>query len=79
MFLTGVSFPPDWPVYSETLIKLSVYGENNGHQQTVSKEATLSTLMRSELHTALVSVPFTFACADLSLVHGFVVVPSLCG
>uniref|UniRef100_A0A8C0XSN2 Inositol polyphosphate-4-phosphatase type II B n=1 Tax=Cyprinus carpio carpio TaxID=630221 RepID=A0A8C0XSN2_CYPCA len=48
MFLTGVSFPPDWPVYSETLIKLSVYGENNGHQQTVSKEATLSTLMRSD-------------------------------
>uniref|UniRef100_A0A8C1IVI4 Inositol polyphosphate-4-phosphatase type II B n=1 Tax=Cyprinus carpio TaxID=7962 RepID=A0A8C1IVI4_CYPCA len=39
MFLTGVSFPPDWPVYSETLIKLSVYGENNGHQQTVSKES----------------------------------------
>uniref|UniRef100_A0A8C1WKQ8 Inositol polyphosphate-4-phosphatase type II B n=1 Tax=Cyprinus carpio TaxID=7962 RepID=A0A8C1WKQ8_CYPCA len=72
MFLTGVSFPPDWPVYSETLIKLSVYGENNGHQQTVSKEAILSTLMRSELHTALVSVPFT--TADDSATVGTVVV-----
>uniref|UniRef100_A0A8C1RCH2 Inositol polyphosphate-4-phosphatase type II B n=1 Tax=Cyprinus carpio TaxID=7962 RepID=A0A8C1RCH2_CYPCA len=39
MFLTGVSFPPDWPVYSETLIKLSVYGVNDGYQQTVSKES----------------------------------------
>uniref|UniRef100_A0A8C1IUY8 Inositol polyphosphate-4-phosphatase type II B n=1 Tax=Cyprinus carpio TaxID=7962 RepID=A0A8C1IUY8_CYPCA len=36
MFLTGVSFPPDWPVYSETLIKLSVYGENNGHHWLTS-------------------------------------------
>lgn len=44
VFLTGVSFPPDWPVYSETLIKLSVYGVNDGHQQPVSKEAILFTL-----------------------------------
>ncbi|XP_059410713.1 type II inositol 3,4-bisphosphate 4-phosphatase-like isoform X1 [Carassius carassius] len=34
VFLTGVSFPPDCPVYSETLIKLSVYGVSDGHQQT---------------------------------------------
>uniref|UniRef100_A0A672RQE7 Inositol polyphosphate-4-phosphatase type II B n=1 Tax=Sinocyclocheilus grahami TaxID=75366 RepID=A0A672RQE7_SINGR len=39
MFLAGVSFPSDWPVYSETLIKLSVYGVNDGYQQTVSKES----------------------------------------
>uniref|UniRef100_A0A671QTH2 Type II inositol 3,4-bisphosphate 4-phosphatase-like n=1 Tax=Sinocyclocheilus anshuiensis TaxID=1608454 RepID=A0A671QTH2_9TELE len=36
MFLTGVSFPPDWPVYSETLIKLSVYGVNDGYHWVMS-------------------------------------------
>ncbi|XDV15721.1 hypothetical protein PO909_015739, partial [Leuciscus waleckii] len=36
VFLTGGSFPPDCPVCSETLIKLSVYGVNDGHQQTRS-------------------------------------------
>ncbi|KAL1281781.1 hypothetical protein QQF64_000584 [Cirrhinus molitorella] len=63
MFLSGVSFPPDWPIYNETLIKLSVYGVNDGHQQTVSKAAILS---KSDLEAALVSVPCSFAGADLS-------------
>lgn len=42
VFLTGGSFPPDCPVCSETLIKLSVYGVNDGHQQTVSEEVSLN-------------------------------------
>uniref|UniRef100_A0A8C1Q8T4 Inositol polyphosphate-4-phosphatase type II B n=1 Tax=Cyprinus carpio TaxID=7962 RepID=A0A8C1Q8T4_CYPCA len=70
MFLTGVSFPPDWPVYSETLIKLSVYGENNGHQQT-----TLSFMFKQDVDLCVcVVVSMCFRTADDSATVGTVVV-----
>uniref|UniRef100_A0A3B4D9C3 Inositol polyphosphate-4-phosphatase type II B n=1 Tax=Pygocentrus nattereri TaxID=42514 RepID=A0A3B4D9C3_PYGNA len=36
LFLTGVSLSPDWPVYEESLIKLSVYDVKDKSHQTVS-------------------------------------------
>ncbi|GAA6098456.1 type II inositol 3,4-bisphosphate 4-phosphatase isoform X1 [Tachysurus ichikawai] len=36
LFLTGVSLSPDWPVYEDSLIKLSVYDVKDKHHQMVS-------------------------------------------
>lgn len=36
VFLTGVSLSPDWPVYEDSLIKLSVYDVKDKHHQMVS-------------------------------------------
>uniref|UniRef100_A0A8B9H202 Inositol polyphosphate-4-phosphatase type II B n=1 Tax=Astyanax mexicanus TaxID=7994 RepID=A0A8B9H202_ASTMX len=42
LFLTGVSLSPDWPVYEESLIKLSVYDVKDKSHQTVSTMLLLS-------------------------------------
>lgn len=35
LFLTGVTFPPDYPIYEETKIKLTVYDVKDKSQDTV--------------------------------------------
>lgn len=47
LFLTGVSLSPDWPVYEDSLIKLSVYDVKDKHHQMVSSSrvALYSVLM----------------------------------
>ncbi|KAK3553593.1 hypothetical protein QTP70_005766 [Hemibagrus guttatus] len=35
LFLTGVSLSPDWPVYEDSLIKLSVYDVKDKHHQMI--------------------------------------------
>lgn len=36
LFLTGVTFPPEYPASPETLVKLSVYDSKDKSQQSVS-------------------------------------------
>lgn len=36
LFLTGVTFPPEYPIYEETKIKLTVYDVKDKSQDTVS-------------------------------------------
>uniref|UniRef100_A0A8C1IUX7 Inositol polyphosphate-4-phosphatase type II B n=1 Tax=Cyprinus carpio TaxID=7962 RepID=A0A8C1IUX7_CYPCA len=74
MFLTGVSFPPDWPVYSETLIKLSVYGENNGHQQTSNFLGSSSFSVTDLLKSKDQQLSLSLRTADDSATVGTVVV-----
>uniref|UniRef100_A0A8C3TMB5 phosphatidylinositol-3,4-bisphosphate 4-phosphatase n=1 Tax=Catharus ustulatus TaxID=91951 RepID=A0A8C3TMB5_CATUS len=45
LFLTGVTFPPEYPIYEETKIKLTVYDVKDKSQDTVS--ALLHSLHRS--------------------------------
>uniref|UniRef100_A0A8C5JNB9 phosphatidylinositol-3,4-bisphosphate 4-phosphatase n=1 Tax=Junco hyemalis TaxID=40217 RepID=A0A8C5JNB9_JUNHY len=37
LFLTGVTFPPEYPIYEETKIKLTVYDVKDKSQDTVSR------------------------------------------
>lgn len=42
LFLTGVTFPPDYPIYEETKIKLTVYDVKDKSQDTVGSLVLLS-------------------------------------
>ncbi|XP_042618529.1 type II inositol 3,4-bisphosphate 4-phosphatase isoform X3 [Cyprinus carpio] len=74
MFLTGVSFPPDWPVYSETLIKLSVYGVNDGYQQTSNFLGSSSFSVADFLQSKDQQLSLSLRTADDSATVGTVVV-----
>ncbi|XP_016301858.1 type II inositol 3,4-bisphosphate 4-phosphatase-like isoform X3 [Sinocyclocheilus anshuiensis] len=74
VFLTGVSFPPDWPVYSETLIKLSVYGVNDGHQQTSNFLGSSSFSVADLLQSKDQQLSLSLRTADDSATVGTVVV-----
>ncbi|XP_050963079.1 type II inositol 3,4-bisphosphate 4-phosphatase isoform X1 [Labeo rohita] len=74
VFLTGVSFPPDWPVYSETLIKLSVYGANDGHQQTTNFLGSSSFSVADLLQSKDQQLSLSLRTADDSATVGTVVV-----
>uniref|UniRef100_A0A671QTN1 Type II inositol 3,4-bisphosphate 4-phosphatase-like n=1 Tax=Sinocyclocheilus anshuiensis TaxID=1608454 RepID=A0A671QTN1_9TELE len=74
MFLTGVSFPPDWPVYSETLIKLSVYGVNDGYQQTSNFLGSSSFSVADFLQSKDQQLCLSLRTADDSATVGTVVV-----
>ncbi|XP_016145408.1 type II inositol 3,4-bisphosphate 4-phosphatase [Sinocyclocheilus grahami] len=74
VFLTGVSFPPDWPVYSETLIKLSVYGVNDGQQQTSNFLGSSSFSVADLLQSKDQQLSLSLRTADDSATVGTVVV-----
>ncbi|XP_051765693.1 type II inositol 3,4-bisphosphate 4-phosphatase isoform X1 [Ctenopharyngodon idella] len=77
VFLTGGSFPPDWPVYSETLIKLSVYGVNDGHQQTSNFLGSSSFSVADLLQSKDQQLSLSLRTADDSATVGTVVVSRL--
>ncbi|XP_059408868.1 type II inositol 3,4-bisphosphate 4-phosphatase-like isoform X1 [Carassius carassius] len=74
MFPTGVSFPPDWPVYSETHIKLSVYGVNDGFQQTSNFLGSSSFSVADFLQSKDQQLSLSLRTADDSATVGTVVV-----
>ncbi|KAK2909301.1 hypothetical protein Q8A67_005138 [Cirrhinus molitorella] len=77
MFLSGVSFPPDWPIYNETLIKLSVYGVNDGHQQTTNFLGSSSFSVVDFLQSKDQQLSLNLRTADDSATVGTVVVSRL--
>ncbi|KAK9981522.1 hypothetical protein ABG768_001051, partial [Culter alburnus] len=77
VFLTGRSFPPDWPVYSETLIKLSVYGVNDGHQQMSNFLGSSSFSVADLLQSKDQQLSLSLRTADDSATVGTVVVSRL--
>ncbi|XP_067260990.1 type II inositol 3,4-bisphosphate 4-phosphatase isoform X1 [Chanodichthys erythropterus] len=77
VFLTGGSFPPDWPVYSETLIKLSVYGVNDGHQQMSNFLGSSSFSVADLLQSKDQQLSLSLRTADDSATVGTVVVSRL--
>lgn len=59
LFLTGVTFPPEYPIYEETKIKLTVYDVKDKSQDTVSS------LLHS-LHRSYWGISFLL-CSSLAL------------
>ncbi|ETE68641.1 Type II inositol-3,4-bisphosphate 4-phosphatase, partial [Ophiophagus hannah] len=61
LFLTGVTFPPDYPIYEETKIKLTVYDVKDKSQDTVG--ILLLLLLRSFNRFSLLFSFLYFLCA----------------
>ncbi|XP_067296938.1 type II inositol 3,4-bisphosphate 4-phosphatase isoform X2 [Pseudorasbora parva] len=73
-FLAGVSFPSDLPVYNGTLIKLSVYAVNDGHQQTSNVLGSSSFSVADLLQSKDQQLSLSLRTADDSATVGTVVV-----
>lgn len=63
LFLTGVTFPPDYPIYEETKIKLTVYDVKDKSQDTVG--ILLLLLLRSFNWFSLLFHSFISWCSML--------------
>ncbi|XP_051983554.1 type II inositol 3,4-bisphosphate 4-phosphatase isoform X2 [Xyrauchen texanus] len=74
LFFSGASFPPDWLVYSETLIKLNVYDVKDGCQQTSSLFGSTSFSLANLLQSKDQQLSLNLKTTDDSSTVGTVVV-----
>uniref|UniRef100_A0A8B9H1Z0 Inositol polyphosphate-4-phosphatase type II B n=1 Tax=Astyanax mexicanus TaxID=7994 RepID=A0A8B9H1Z0_ASTMX len=74
LFLTGVSLSPDWPVYEESLIKLSVYDVKDKSHQTSSFLGSASFSVADLLKSKDQQLSLSLRTADDSAAVGTVVV-----
>ncbi|KAF7710111.1 type II inositol 3,4-bisphosphate 4-phosphatase isoform X3 [Silurus meridionalis] len=77
LFLTGVSLSPDWPVYEDSLIKLSVYDVKDKHHQMSSFLGSASFSVADLLQSKDQQLSLSLRTADDSAAVGTVVVSRL--
>ncbi|XP_062852304.1 type II inositol 3,4-bisphosphate 4-phosphatase isoform X2 [Trichomycterus rosablanca] len=77
LFLTGVSLSPDWPIYEDSLIKLSVYDVKDKHHQTSSFLGSASFSVADLLKSKDQQLSLNLRTADDSTAAGTVVVSRL--
>ncbi|XP_047668800.1 type II inositol 3,4-bisphosphate 4-phosphatase isoform X3 [Tachysurus fulvidraco] len=77
LFLTGVSLSPDWPVYEDSLIKLSVYDVKDKHHQMRSFLGSTSFSVADLIKSKDQQLSLSLRTADDSAAVGTVVVSRL--
>ncbi|XP_058242123.1 type II inositol 3,4-bisphosphate 4-phosphatase isoform X4 [Hemibagrus wyckioides] len=77
VFLTGVSLSPDWPVYEDSLIKLSVYDVKDKHHQMSSFLGSASFSVADLIKSKDQQLSLSLRTADDSAAVGTVVVSRL--